>query len=166
MVSRLFFNHRKTRLERLLSLSHTVLRRCSSPDDTPHPDGVLKNTVRSKFFSIVFSEDSDSFAFFTLCGLFTWLNKFPHHCLEGYYTTRTVVQWLHFTITRTVYVKSLLVPQTIPGLYLVPDYTKRRIDECRCDERLKPKPEGPTLLVYTGLCGVLEHLKIETRYRC
>ena len=48
MVSRLFFYHRKTRLERLLSLSHTVLRRCSSPDDTPHPDGVLKNTVRSK----------------------------------------------------------------------------------------------------------------------
>jgi hypothetical protein len=32
-----------------------------------------------------------------------------------------------------------------------------------CDERLKAKDEGSTLLVYTGLCGWLEHLKIETR---
>jgi hypothetical protein len=35
--------------------------------------------------------------------------------------------------------------------------------ECRCDERLKSKVEGSTRLVYTGLCGRLEHLKIETR---
>ncbi len=35
--------------------------------------------------------------------------------------------------------------------------------ECRCDERLKAKAEGSTLLVYTGLRGGLEHLKIETR---
>jgi hypothetical protein len=31
------------------------------------------------------------------------------------------------------------------------------------DERLKGKGEGSTRLVYTGLCGGLEHLKIETR---
>jgi hypothetical protein len=35
--------------------------------------------------------------------------------------------------------------------------------EYRCDERLKTKTEGPTLLVYTGFHGGLEHLKIETR---
>ncbi len=35
--------------------------------------------------------------------------------------------------------------------------------ECRCDERLKAKAEGSTLLAYTGLRGGLEHLKIETR---
>jgi len=35
--------------------------------------------------------------------------------------------------------------------------------ECRCDERLKVKVEGSTRLTYTGLCGGLEHLKIETR---
>ncbi len=35
---------------------------------------------------------------------------------------------------------------------------------CRCDERLKSKAEGSTRLVYTGLCGGLEHLKIETRW--
>ena len=34
---------------------------------------------------------------------------------------------------------------------------------CRCDGRLKTKTEGSTRLVYTGLCGGLEHLKIETR---
>jgi hypothetical protein len=34
--------------------------------------------------------------------------------------------------------------------------------ECRCDERLRVKPEGSTRLTYTGLCGGLEHLKIET----
>ena len=38
----------------------------------------------------------------------------------------------------------------------------RPIYECRCDERLKTKPES-TLLTYTGLLGELEHLKIETR---
>jgi hypothetical protein len=30
-------------------------------------------------------------------------------------------------------------------------------------ERLKVESEGSTRLTYTGLCGVLEHLKIETR---
>jgi hypothetical protein len=35
--------------------------------------------------------------------------------------------------------------------------------ESRCDERLKAKAEGSTRLSYTGLCGVLEHLKIEAR---
>jgi hypothetical protein len=41
----------------------------------------------------------------------------------------------------------------------------RLICECLCDERLKGKVEGSTLLVYTGLCGTLEHWdpKIETR---
>ncbi len=37
--------------------------------------------------------------------------------------------------------------------------------ECRCDERLKAKSEGFKRLAYTGLCGGLEHLKIETRLR-
>ena len=32
-----------------------------------------------------------------------------------------------------------------------------------CDERLKAKSEGSTLLPYTRLRGGLEHLKIETR---
>jgi hypothetical protein len=36
--------------------------------------------------------------------------------------------------------------------------------ECRCDERLKAKAERSTHLAYTGLCGELEHLKIETRF--
>jgi hypothetical protein len=35
--------------------------------------------------------------------------------------------------------------------------------EYRCDERLKDKAEGYTLLGYTGFRGGLEHLKIETR---
>jgi hypothetical protein len=39
----------------------------------------------------------------------------------------------------------------------------RPICECRCDERLKTKAEESTRLVYTGLLGELEHLKIETR---
>jgi hypothetical protein len=42
------------------------------------------------------------------------------------------------------------------------ELNRRLIYECRCDERLKTKVEGSTLLVYTGLCGGLEHLKIET----
>ena len=33
----------------------------------------------------------------------------------------------------------------------------------RGDERLKAKAEGSTRLTYTGLCGGLEHPKIETR---
>ena len=40
---------------------------------------------------------------------------------------------------------------------------RRLIYECRCDERLKAKAEGSTLLTYTRLRGGLEHLKIETR---
>ena len=40
---------------------------------------------------------------------------------------------------------------------------RRLIYECRCDERLKTRDEGSTRLVYTGLCGGLERLKIETR---
>ena len=43
------------------------------------------------------------------------------------------------------------------------DLHRRLIYECRCDERLKVKVEGSTLLVYTGFRGGLEHLKIETR---
>jgi hypothetical protein len=35
--------------------------------------------------------------------------------------------------------------------------------QCRCDERLKSKDEGSTLLTYTGLRGELEHLQIKTR---
>jgi hypothetical protein len=34
--------------------------------------------------------------------------------------------------------------------------------EYQCDKRLKAKAEGSTRLSYTGLCGVLEHLQIET----
>jgi hypothetical protein len=37
--------------------------------------------------------------------------------------------------------------------------------ECRCNERLKSKDEASTLLVYTGVRGGLEHLKIETILR-
>ena len=37
--------------------------------------------------------------------------------------------------------------------------------EYRCDERQKIKDEGSTRLSYTGLCEVLEHLKIETRLK-
>ena len=37
--------------------------------------------------------------------------------------------------------------------------------ECRCDERLSSTGDGSTRLTYTGLCGGLEHLKIETRLR-
>ncbi len=43
------------------------------------------------------------------------------------------------------------------------EVNRRRIYECRCDERLKGKDEAYTRLPYTGLCGGLEHLKIETR---
>jgi hypothetical protein len=39
----------------------------------------------------------------------------------------------------------------------------RPIHECRCDERLKTKVEEYTRLVYIGLHGGLEHLKIVTR---
>jgi hypothetical protein len=40
---------------------------------------------------------------------------------------------------------------------------RRLTYECRCDERLRSKVEGSTRLAYTGLCGGLENLKIETR---
>ena len=39
---------------------------------------------------------------------------------------------------------------------------RRPIYEYRCDERLKPKTEGSTRLVYTGFREGLEHLKVET----
>jgi hypothetical protein len=44
------------------------------------------------------------------------------------------------------------------------DLKTRPINDCRYDERLKTKVEESTRLVYTGLFGELEHLKIETRY--
>jgi len=37
--------------------------------------------------------------------------------------------------------------------------------ECRCNERLKVIDEGSVHLGYTGLCGGLDHLKIETGLR-
>jgi hypothetical protein len=40
-----------------------------------------------------------------------------------------------------------------------------RADPSALAFRLKGKVEGSTRLVYTGLCGGLEHLKIETRLR-
>ncbi len=43
------------------------------------------------------------------------------------------------------------------------ELNRRLIYEGRCDESLKGKPEESTRLTYTGLCGELEHLKIETR---
>ena len=43
------------------------------------------------------------------------------------------------------------------------EINKRLIYECRCDERLKVKPEGSTCLTYTGLNEGLEHPKIETK---
>jgi hypothetical protein len=42
------------------------------------------------------------------------------------------------------------------------DLQIKPIYECRCDERLKTKPVESTRLVYTGLFGELEHLKIKT----
>jgi hypothetical protein len=43
------------------------------------------------------------------------------------------------------------------------ELNRRLTYECRCDERQRVKAEGSTHLTYTGLCGGLEHLKIETR---
>ena len=43
------------------------------------------------------------------------------------------------------------------------ELNRRLIYECRCDERLKAKSERSSHLTYTGLCGGLEHLEIETR---
>jgi hypothetical protein len=39
----------------------------------------------------------------------------------------------------------------------------RLINDCRYDERLKPKDDESTCLVYTGFLEELEYLKIETR---
>jgi hypothetical protein len=44
-----------------------------------------------------------------------------------------------------------------------PVFPSKVICECRCDETLKTKVEGSTLLTYTEFHGGLEHLKIETR---
>ena len=38
-----------------------------------------------------------------------------------------------------------------------------RICGCRCNERLNDKTDESTRLTYTGLCGKMEHLKMETR---
>ena len=43
------------------------------------------------------------------------------------------------------------------------EVNRRLIHEGRCDGSLKGKPEESTRLTYNGLCGGLEHLKIETR---
>ena len=40
---------------------------------------------------------------------------------------------------------------------------RRLICDFRCDEKLKDESKGSTRLGYTGWCGGLEHLKIETR---
>ncbi len=55
-------------------------------------------------------------------------------------------------------------------LCLLVDYESRKRElqtrptyECRSNERLKTKSEKSTRLVYTGLIGELEHLKIKTR---
>jgi len=42
------------------------------------------------------------------------------------------------------------------------ELNRRPTYEYRCDERIKTKTEGSTHIVYTGLCGGLEHLKIDT----
>jgi hypothetical protein len=39
----------------------------------------------------------------------------------------------------------------------------RPINECRCDERLETQVEESTRLIYTGLHGEQEHLKIKKR---
>ena len=64
--------------------------------------------------------------------------------------------------------KSVCVHYTHPQKSVGMCVMKREINrilmyECRCDERLKDKPERSTRLVYTGFRGGLEHLKIETR---
>jgi hypothetical protein len=44
------------------------------------------------------------------------------------------------------------------------DLKTKPVHGCRCDERLKTETEESTRLVYTGLRGGLEHLKIKTRF--
>ena len=55
------------------------------------------------------------------------------------------------------------------GMYLLIMTAGIKKDEdqggCRCNERLEAKTEGSTCLTYIGLCGGLEHLKIESRLR-
>ena len=53
-------------------------------------------------------------------------------------------------------------PETLPDLCFLQGI---HICGCRYNERLKAKTEGSTSLTYTGLCGGLGHLKIETRFR-
>ena len=43
------------------------------------------------------------------------------------------------------------------------DLKRIHISRCRYSERLKAKTDGSKCLTYTGLCGDLEHLTIETR---
>jgi hypothetical protein len=55
-------------------------------------------------------------------------------------------------------------------IFVYYEETKREIHriltyECQCDEKLRVTDEGSTRLVYSGLNGGLEHLKIETRLR-
>ncbi len=58
-----------------------------------------------------------------------------------------------------------LPPCTFPAVvyyYVIKrELNRRLIYECRCDESLKAKVEGSTLLAYTGLRGGLVHLKID-----
>jgi hypothetical protein len=63
---------------------------------------------------------------------------------------------------------SVSVPIVVSKCFVYYESIKREVKikpiyECRCDERLKTKVEESTRLTYTGLLGVLEHLKIKTR---
>ena len=56
------------------------------------------------------------------------------------------------------------------GIFVYCEYIKRELKRrhicgCQCNERLEAKTEGSTCLTYIGLCGGLEHLKIESRLR-
>ena len=56
----------------------------------------------------------------------------------------------------------------VKSLFVYYESEKRELQtgpicECRCHETLQTKTEESTRLVYTGLLGELEHLKIETR---
>jgi hypothetical protein len=60
------------------------------------------------------------------------------------------------------------VKRGVRRFFVYYEETKRELKrvliyECRCNERLKAKVEESIRLTYTGLCGGLEHLKIETR---
>ena len=64
---------------------------------------------------------------------------------------------------------SLLVKKKyVFGFFVYYEEIKRELQKilvhvCRCNEILKVKSEGSTLLTYTGFRGGLEVLKIETR---